>query len=279
MFAKLISEIGAKEQETTSYGLWQAADGSWQLWGCIRKTAIGGQTRLFYRWEGKQITDTDWNPKGIAMTAEPNFGDIPGGLQSPFAARIGNEYVMVHGNWEHICLARGFDGKTFARQLTQNHQTGFFNEGLGNGSRDPMIMVVDNLYHVYYTANPGGKGAIYCRTSQDLRSWSESRIVSTGGRAGSEWYDAEVPVVIYHPSAASYYLFRTHSSKDSEQFMTSVYKSHDPFDFGIDSDRFWVTTLPVEAARIVKEGEQYYIAGVRPDHQGYQVARLKWVLK
>lgn len=98
-----LHRYGAEEQETTSYGLWQAADGSWQLWGCIRNTAIGGKTRLFYRWEGNHITDTDWVPKGIVMTAEPDFGDTPGGLQAPFAARIGNEYVMVHGNWEYIC--------------------------------------------------------------------------------------------------------------------------------------------------------------------------------
>jgi len=274
-----LHQYGAEEQETTSYGLWQAADGAWQLWGCIRNTAIGGNTRLFYRWEGSHITDTDWAPKGIVMTAEPKFGDTPGGLQAPFAARIGNGYVMVHGNWEHICLARSPDGKTFARQLNPENQAGLFHEGLGNGSRDPMIMVVDSIYHVYYTANPDGKGAIYCRTSKDLHDWSDSRIVSTGGRAGSDWYDAEVPVVIYHPSEKCYYLFRTHSSKDSEQFMTSVYRSPDPFDFGIDHDRFRITSLPVEAARIVVEGDQYYIAGVRSDHQGYHIARLGWILK
>jgi hypothetical protein len=272
-----LGRYSAKEQETTSFGLWQAADRTWQLWGCIRNTAIGGKSRLFYRWEGTYITDTDWSPKGIAMTAEPNYGETPGGLQSPFAARIGDEYLMVYGDWEHICLARGSNGKTFARQLNQNNKTGMFDEGLGNGSRDPMITVVDSTYHVYYTANPHNIGAIYCRTSQDLCAWSDSRVVSTGGRAGSDWYDAEVPLLISIPQEKAYYLFRTHSSDEPNRYITSVYRSPDPFNFGINSDRFWVTTLQVEAARILKDRDQYYIAGVYPDHGGYRVAHLKWI--
>lgn len=272
-----LGRYGALEQETTSFGLWQAADGTWQLWGCIRRTAIGGKGRLFFRWEGTDITDTDWSPKGIALTAEPNYGETPGGLQSPFAARIKGEYLMVYGDWEHICMAKGSDGKIFERRLNRNNKTGMFDEGLGNGSRDPMIMVADGTYHVYYTANPGGRGAIYCRTSQDLRAWGDSRIVSTGGRAGRNWDDAEVPMVVFLPQEKACYLFRTHSSNG--RYTTSVYRSPDPLDFGIDSDRFLVATLPVEAARILKEGDQYYIAGVRPDHGGYQVARLKWIHK
>ena len=42
----------------------QAADGTWQLWGCIRKTNVGGNTRLFYRWEGDNITGPGLGPEG-----------------------------------------------------------------------------------------------------------------------------------------------------------------------------------------------------------------------
>ena len=54
-----LGPYNSDEQEPTAFGLWQAADRSWQLWGCIRKTNVGGQTRLFYRWQGDKITDTD----------------------------------------------------------------------------------------------------------------------------------------------------------------------------------------------------------------------------
>ena len=274
-----LGEFNSDEQEPTAFGMWQALDGTWQLWGCIRKTNVGGNTRLFFRWEGEKITDTDWTPKGIVMVADPDLGETPGGLQSPHATRFANEHVLVYGDWENICLSRSSDGKSFDRQVGAEGKTGMFNEGLGNQTRDPMITRFGDSYYLYYTANPGGVGAIYARTSTDLRSWSESKIVSAGGSAGSDWLDAEVPVVLYLEKAEAFYLFRTHSLPDTERMGTSVYRSTDPLDFGVNNDRHLVTTLPSEATWIVNEGDDYYIAAVIPGLQGYRVSRLKWVYK
>ncbi len=272
-----LGQYNSSEQEPTAYGIWQAADGTFQLWGCIRKTNVGGNTRLFYRWQGDKITDTDWKPMEIAMIADPNFGETPGGIQTPHATKIGNEYLMVYGDWESICLARSRDGKTFARQLNRDGKSGMFNEGLGNNTRDAMITVIGNTYYIYYTANPGQKGAIYCRTSTDLKTWSDSQIVSFGGSNGEGWSDAEVPYVLYHPQERAYYLFRTHSPPDGEgDYLTSVYCSENPLDFGIGNDDYLVTTFDAEAGWIIKDGTQYYIASVKPGLTGYRIARLKW---
>ncbi len=272
-----LGQYNSSEQEPTAYGIWQAADGTFQLWGCIRKTNVGGNTRLFYRWQGDKITDTDWKPMEIAMIADPNFGETPGGIQTPHATKIGNEYLMVYGDWESICLARSRDGKTFARQLNRDGKSGMFNEGLGNNTRDAMITVIGNTYYIYYTANPEQKGAIYCRTSTDLKTWSDSQIVSFGGSNGEGWSDAEVPYVLYHPQERAYYLFRTHSPPDGEgDYLTSVYRSEDPLDFGIGNDDYLVTTFDAEAGWIIKDGTQYYIASVKPGLTGYRIARLKW---
>src|SRR6056297_667620 len=40
-------------QEPVDFGIWQAVDGTWQLWSCIRKTKHPGRTRIFHRWEGR----------------------------------------------------------------------------------------------------------------------------------------------------------------------------------------------------------------------------------
>ena len=40
-------------QQPVDFAVWQARDGTWQLWSCIRNTKAPGHTRLFYRWEGK----------------------------------------------------------------------------------------------------------------------------------------------------------------------------------------------------------------------------------
>ena len=102
-------------------------------------------------------------------------------------------------------------------------------------------------------------------------------IVSSGGSAGSGWDDAEVPYVLYLQEQGAYYLFRTHSEGDTDRYMTSVYRSSDPLNFGVDSDDHLVTTLPSEASWILNDAGDYYIAAVLPNRQGYRVARLRWV--
>ncbi|HJO05093.1 MAG TPA: hypothetical protein QGG47_14090 [Acidobacteriota bacterium] len=273
-----LGEYTSAEQEPTAFGMWQAVDGTWQLWGCIRKTNVGGNTRLFYRWEGARITDVDWQPVGIAMLADPSVGETPGGLQSPHATRIGGEWILAYGDWEHICFARSPDGKEFARQIGDDGKAGAFDEGLGNSTRDPMITRFNGTYHVYYTANPDGVGGVYARTSSDLRTWSEPVIVSRGGSGGSDWLDAEVPAVLWIEDGQAYYLFRTHSKPGGEeQMMTSVYRSTDPLDFGVDDDSHLVATLDSEATWVVREADDYYVTAVMPDLSGYRVARLQWV--
>src|SRR5271156_4286361 len=106
------------KQQPVDFGIWQAADGTWQLWSCIRSTATPGKTRLLYRWQANRLTDRDWAPMGIAMMADPNFGETEGGLQAPFVLKEGSDYYMFYGTWEHIAMAKSEDGKTFARQLT-----------------------------------------------------------------------------------------------------------------------------------------------------------------
>jgi len=84
-------------QEPVDFAVWRAADGSWQLWSCIRNTTAGGKggkTRFFYRWEGKNLTDESWKPMGIAMEADASVGETPGGLQAPHVVKVGDTYHM-----------------------------------------------------------------------------------------------------------------------------------------------------------------------------------------
>ena len=60
-----LGEYTSSKQQPVDFGVWQAADGTWQLWSCIRHTNCGGNTRLFYRWEGESLIDPDWKPMGI----------------------------------------------------------------------------------------------------------------------------------------------------------------------------------------------------------------------
>jgi len=268
-----LGALTTAKQQPVDFGIWQAANGMWQLWSCIRGTKEPGNTRLFYRWESPRLTDAKWRPAGIAMHSDPAAGEVAGGLQAPFVFRTGRRFTMFYGGWDAICSATSADGISFERALDADGRATLFGEPCGN-PRDPMVIRIGGLWHCYYTAHPGNRGADYCRTSTDLRTWSDSRIVASGGRAGDGPYSAECPFVA-EPAPGEYYLFRT--QRYGEQAQTSVYHSRDPLDFGIGDDSgHFVCTLPVAAPEIVRDRGHWYIAALLPSLKGIQIARLDW---
>jgi sucrose-6-phosphate hydrolase SacC (GH32 family) len=130
---------------------------------------------------------------------------------------------------------------------------------------------------VFYTAHPNRIGADYVRTSKDLKTWSEEKKVAFGGAAGTHASSAECPFVYFHKASGYYYLFRTQHYGQNAQ--TSVYRSKDPMNFGIEDDRFLVGTLPVAAPEIVEYEGQLYIAALLPSLKGIQIAKLKFAPK
>jgi len=271
-----IGALTGERQVAANCAIWQAADGSWQLWSHLVGTKSPGNTRLLHRWQGEKLTDTNWQPMGIAMQADPGFGETLGGLMSPFVLKQQGEYLMVYGDFQHICLARSRDGKTFARQLNSDGMAGMFTEPDGGRAIDPMLLPIGDTYYLYYVVAAEGQTAVYCRTSTDLRSWSESTKVSSGGEPCSGGGAAAGPFVYSIPGDDAYYLFRTHSSLGPSEYMTSVYRSTDPLDFGVDSDEKLVTRLPTEVVRIFEHDGDYYILSLMSGMQGYKMARLEW---
>ena len=267
-------QITTAKQQPVDFAVWQAADGTWQLWSCVRGTNFGGKNRLFHGWEGQAITDANWKPTGIQMTARPQLEETSGGLQAPHVVHWRNEYWMAYGDWEHICIAKGTDGKKFERMRTHEGKSGRFTEGIGNNTRDPMLLLVGNLWHCYYTAYPNRQGMDYCRTSDDLLDWSDSTVVAYGGEAGTNPYSSECPFAV-QLSPRDFYLFRTQHY--GQEAITRVYHSDDPMMFGINQDeKYLVCSLPVAAPEIVLSEGKYYIAALRPDLKGIRIARLEW---
>jgi hypothetical protein len=265
------------KQQPVDFGIWQAVDGTWQLWSCIRGTAAPGKTRLFYRWQAKSLTDKNWTSMGIAMMADPNFGETEGGLQAPFVFKENSVYYMFYGTWEHIALATSMDGKTFARQLTREGVSGMFGEEAGSNTRDPIVLKIGPLYYCYYTGYPNRHGADFVRTSKDKIHWSASRRVAYGGSQGDGPYSAECPFVYHHAASGYYYLLRNQFYGAKAQF--AVYRSRNPFDFGKDDDRYLVETMPYAAPEIIESGGQLYLAVLRADLKGIQIAKLKFAPK
>ncbi len=277
-----LGKYSSARQQPVDFAVWQAADGTWQLWSCIRNTRCGGHTRLFYRWEGKKLTDANWKPMGIAMLAETKYGEQPGGLQAPYVIRVNNTYYMFYGDWERICLAKSEDGKNFTRVLNERGQPDLFEGPYGN-SRDPMVLRSNGLYYCYYTGHLSEdseakhKAAVFCRTSKDLRRWSEPVMVCAGGAPArqSPWFggDCECPFVVEIDGL--YYLFR--NQRYGRSNLNTQYCSENPLDFGVDDDSGIVGTLPAAAPEIISYDGQDYMAALLPSLKGIRMARLKWV--
>ncbi len=269
--------LTSEKQQPVDFGIWQAADGTWQLWSCIRATKEAGKTRLFHRWESARLTDRDWTPKGIAMRADPALGETEGGLQAPYVMRHDGKFLMFYGDWANLCLATSADGKTFARHRDARGRPQLSVAGTvvhDRNGRDPMVLRIGDKWFLYYTAHPDRKGAVYARTSTNLIDWGPEKIVAARGRAGDGPYSAECPFVV-EVRPGEFYLFRTQVYGQRAQ--TMVYRSRDPLDFGIDNDGpHYVATLPVAAPEIFRHDGGWFIATLLPSLKGIQVARLEW---
>lgn len=273
-----LGEFTSEKQQPVDFAIWQAADGTWQIWSCIRHTRCGGHTRLFYRWEGARLTATDWPPKGIALQADPALGESAGGLQAPHVFQENGRYYMVYGDWRRICLATSSDGKTFTRVLNARGQPDLFS-GPYENSRDPMILKVGGLFYCYYMGHKKGaeyQSAIFCRTSEDLKSWSEAMLVSAGGTPAqhTNWYggDAECPFVVAKDGL--FYLFRNQLYGLNN--LNTQYVSRNPLNFGVGHDDYCLGTLPVAAPEILLHERRWYIAALKPGLNGIRIARLRW---
>lgn len=276
-----LGKYTSEKQQPVDFGVWQATDGTWQLWSCIRHTNCGGNTRLFYGWEGRSLTDTNWKPLGITMEADTTMGEVFGGLQAPHVIVKDDIYFMLYGGWAQICLAKSTDGKNFHRVINQNGTTALFSGPFIN-TRDAMTLKIDETYYCYYTGhlmnfNPGDiRAAIFCRTSADLFTWSEPTMVSGGGSIADmdSWGggDAECPHVVQLKD--KFVLFR--NVEYGKNNINYQYCADNPLNFGINTDSLMVGNLPIAAPEIVKYQDEYFIFSLKESLDGIKAAKLKF---
>ena len=269
-----LGEYTGDKQQPVDFGIWQAADGTWQIWSCIRGTKCGGMTRLFHGWEGNNLTDSNWKPLGITWMAETEYGETTGGMQAPHVVlKDDGSYEMLYGDWINICRATSVDGKTFQRVVQPNGRTKVFSEGPGYNTRDAMTLRTKGRWYTYYTAYPYEQGMVWVRTSDDFVTWSGSNPVAYGGQAGIGPWNTECPFVA-EPYPGHYYLFHTQSYGLDK---TSVYYSTNPEYFGINQDnKYFAGSLAVAAPEVFEHDGQWYIAALNPDLDGIRIAKLAW---
>jgi hypothetical protein len=276
-----------KGQEVVDHHIWRDGKGNWRLWACIRKTAVG---RLFYGWVSPELERSPWKPLGAMMrrnkTAGESLADRGGRflgevLQSPFVIRTNGRYYMFYGGGyadsgsylklSSICLAISEDGVSFSRHENRFGESVLF---YGPGTaRDPCLLEIGDTWHLYYAGNETGfpLHKHYVRTSSDLVNWSASREVVWGGTPGTHMSSTECPHVVRRQGY--YYLFRTENYAKGR---TYVYRSEDPYDFGLNDDKCLIGQIDVAAPEIIVDGDKEYISSNKHIVEGAHLFRLRW---
>ncbi len=150
-------------------------------------------------------------------------------------------------------------------------------------ARDPFTVRIGDAWHCYYSGvkqvstTTKGKtqtktvGAVFVRTSSDLKTWSEPKTVAWGGASGDDAESAGHPQVV-EVEPGHWYLFRTQTG--GGRATTCVYHSTDPQNFGISGSygdaHHFVTLLPTVIEKVVKHTDGWSVI------RGNEAAKLDW---
>jgi hypothetical protein len=291
-------EEDAKNQPNDHH-IFQATDGSWQLWACVRRSPVG---RLLVNWQGDSLEQGPWQLTGRMIRADRTAGesvvDWHGEefLQSPYIVKHNGLYHMFYGGYDtgtdsdgnpttgydraqkQTSLQTSPDGIEWTRHADSNGMSRVF---VGPGAvRDQCVVKFGDTWHIYYAGHHDGDratAATYVRTSKDLIGWSDWRIAEMN-TADNGGFIPESPVVVER--GGSYYLFRTHGPRHG----TYVFRSSDPCSFGegdaTEESPNFVCHLPTIAPEIIVDSDgREYLTRIDDLEHGYRIrmAKLSWV--
>lgn len=255
-----------RKQHIVDHGFVKAKNGKWQLWACLRGTAV---SRFIYGWEGESLDKGPWKPVGVKVRASAKFGEqIRDGKETagaPFFLQRDNKYLCLFHSGG-FRLMESDDGVNYQRAELEpgSSRTGI------PGGRDVMVMKHDDTWYAYSTVTTQVRTShVLCSTSKDFRTWSRGKKVSEGGKAGGGPVDAESPFVLFLDGY--FYLLRA----SSISFKTFVYRSKDPLDFSLNDDSKLIAEFKVKAPEVLHVDGKWYLSDLH-DFQGIRMTHLKW---
>ncbi|CAN5632801.1 hypothetical protein BH11ARM2_BH11ARM2_06140 [soil metagenome] len=246
------------------------ADG-WHLYGITHaQPANPMDERNFAHATSPDLIAT-WQKQPFALTYDPNLGENH--LWAPHVIQKGDTYYMFYsaGSREssyryRIHLATSKDLKTWTRDTDNPVFEDFYD------ARDPMAILIDGTYYLYYTANldsPVGNHVVNVRTSKDLKHWSPARVAMVHPEKGTFGGPTESPFVVHYGD--QFYLF---VGPDPDYHGTKVYRSPNPYAW---SHADQVYGYPAHASEVVQDLDgKYYASDSGWDLRGVFLAPLTW---
>jgi len=247
------------------------ADG-WHVYGITHKQPANPMDeRNFAHGTSRNLTNKNWKREPFALTYQPDLGENH--LWAPHVIQKGDTHYMFYcaGSQKssyqfQINLATSKDLKTWTRDKNNPVFKDFYD------ARDPMTILIDGIYYLYYTANldsPTGNHTVNVRTSRDLKTWSPARVAFVHPEKGTYGGPTESPFVV--PYGGHFYLF---VGPDPDYHGTQVYRSSNPYSWN-HADK--VYGYPAHASEVVQDLDgRYYATDAGWDLRGVYLAPLTW---
>lgn len=289
-------------QQVSDFTIYKSANGMWQLVSAVRNTNFPGGRHFLMRWEAKELTDQNWNERGIFFTTKDfpaKAGYSEGVFYAPHCVCDDGKYYMFHNSNSSAYLLISDDGIKFHPYLNPDGSSVLFDTG--EGGRDLMVMDnrrQDGLWYIYYASADRKNIKLenrqftddYVRTSKNLTGpWSTPVEVGMGTpnrprtiiHSSYDFVTAESPFVIYHDGF--YFKFE----------QANVVASHDPKNFdgkpvvaNIFPDfKYPQDWWPALAPEVIIDGDKMYVAYFMNHHShpfhtlkqgGVFIAELTW---
>jgi len=244
----------------------------WHLYGITHEQpADPMHERDFVHATAKTLDQRPWDKKPFALTFDPKLGENH--LWAPHVIEKGGTYYMFYcagsqvSNYHYrIHLATSKDLTHWTRYDKNPLFEDFYD------ARDPMVIKVGNLYHMYYTANwdtGDSNHTVNLRTSRDLLHWSTAQVVFAHSEKGTWGGPTESPFVV--PYGDHFYLF---VGPDSDYHRTVVYRSSNPYHWRQED---LVSEFPSHAAEVIRTKDgKYFATNSGWDLNGVYMAPMTW---
>ena len=100
-----MQRFGGNRNEPVDHHIFRGADGTWHLWGCVRRTNVG---RILYHWQADSLVQTPWTETGEIMRCDPGAGECIDDFGGEVFALRKFESAALEQIKGVICKAAGF---------------------------------------------------------------------------------------------------------------------------------------------------------------------------
>jgi beta-fructofuranosidase len=261
----------AKPWYVNDHCFFHGKDG-WHLYGITHaKPADPMHERDFAHATAATLLQQPRKKEPFALSFDAKLGENH--LWAPHVIQKGDTYYMFYcagslqSNYHYrIHLATSKDLRNWKRYSGNPLFEDFYD------ARDPMVLLIDGTYHMYYTANldkEQNHHVVNVRTSRDLLHWSPARVAFVHPEKGTFGGPTESPFVV--PYGDHFYLF---CGPDGDYRATKVYRSPNPYNWNHANQ---IYSFPSHAAEVVRDVDgTYYATNSGWDLEGVYLGKMEW---